>query len=181
MSGIHGAVEFAGKHPVGTAVGVFAVGALLLLMFRGGGSAPASDGGMSAFYAAQAASNASGNQLAAVQEQGKAATAIAQIGANRDMHLGDTAAATSIAVNTVQAQTDVQLAGINASVLSQAELTRQQAQKQQFFLSVGIQQLLGQSMPFLIDLMRHGGTGADAAASVWQTQVAGGTAYSSAH
>ncbi len=151
MSGLHGAVEWAGKHPVPTAIGVFAVGAVLLLMLRGGGGGAAPDNGMGAFYAAQAASAASGNQLAAVQAQGKAATAIAQIGADRDTHLGDTAAATSIAVNTVQAQTDLGLAGINAGVLNNAELTRQQAQRQQFFLSVGQQQIEGQLAPYLLN------------------------------
>lgn len=177
MSGFHGVVEFAGKHPVGTAVGVFAVGAVILLLMKGG-SAPASDGGMSAFYAAQAASAASGNQLAAVQEQGKAATAIAQIAAGRDVHLADTASATTIAVNTVQAQTDVSLAGINASVLNSAELTRQQAQKQQFFLGVGIQQLFGQSMPYLLQNFAQGGDSAAAALAAWQSSIAGGTQYS---
>lgn len=181
MSGFHGAVEWAGKHPVPTALGVFAVGAVLLLMMRGGGSAPASDGGMSAFYAAQAASNASGNQLAAVQEQGKAATAIAQIAAGRDIHIADTASATNIAVNTVQAQTDVQLAGINAGVLSQAELTRQQAQRQQFFLSTGIQQIFGQAMPYFLQQFSQGGDSAAAALAAWQSSVAGGIQYSAAH
>jgi len=179
MAGFHGAVEWAGKHPVPTALGVFAVGAVLLLMFRGGRTAPASDGGMSAFYAAQAASAASGNQLAAVQEQGKAATAIAQIAAGRDTHIADTAAATNIAVNTVQAQTDVQLAGINAGVLNSAELTRQQAQKQQFFLSVGQQQIEGQAFPYF--LQQLGTNGGSAALAAWQSLIAGGSQYDPAH
>lgn len=174
-------------------VGVFAIGAILLLMMRGGGSS--GDNGMSAFYAAQAASAASGNQLAAVQEQGKAATAIAQIAANRDVDLsqsqiqlaqitGQTSANLAeiggkytVQANTIAAQRDVDLANINAAILNQAEITRQQAQKQQFFLGVGQQQLQTAALPFLLQRLQSGND----AVSFWQAQVAGATSYNAAH
>lgn len=179
MSGIKGAVEWAGHHPVPVALGVFAVGAVLLLVFRGNSGG---DNGMGAFYAAQAAQAASGNALMTTQAQVKGATAIAQIAADRDVHLADTGAATSLAINTVQAQTDVNLANINASVLSQAELTRQQAQKQQFFLGVGIQQLLGQSLPYLLQDFASGDpTRTQGAVAAWQAALQGGTNYSASH
>jgi len=115
MSGFNGAVKWAGDHPVMVAVGVFGIGAIILLMMQpkssGGG-----DNGMGAFYAAQSAQAASGNSLMAIQEQSKAAVALGGIAADRDKHIADTASATNIAVNTVQAQTDVNLAQINADL-----------------------------------------------------------------
>jgi len=180
MSAIKGAVHWAGEHPVTTAVGVFAVGAVILLILKPG-AAPAGDNGMSAFYAAQAAQSASGNSLMAIQAQGKAATAIAQISADRDTHIADTASAANIAINTVQAQTDLGLAGINADVLNNAELTRQQAQKQQFFLATGQQQIEGQALPYFLQQISGGGASANAAVAAWQALIAGGGNYSPAH
>jgi len=78
MSGISGAISYAGKHPVTVAVGVFAVGAVLLLLLRGNGGGQTSDGGMNAFYAAQAAQASSGNALLAAQKQVMGAIAINQ-------------------------------------------------------------------------------------------------------
>jgi CCR4-NOT transcriptional regulation complex NOT5 subunit len=180
MSAIKGAVHWAGEHPVTTGVGVFAIGAILLLMLRP--SSGGANNGMASFYAAQAAQAQSGNSLMAVQEQGKAATAIAQISANRDVHIADTAAATNAQINTVQAQTDVSLAGINAGVANAAEMTRQQAQRQQFFLGVGEQQLQGQATPFFLNNMASGNPASAAAAlAAWQALIQGGTHYSPAH
>lgn len=177
MSAIKGAVHWAGEHPVTVAVGVFAIGAVLLLMMKGGGSGAANNG-MSAFYAAQASQAASGNSLAAVQAQGKTATAIAQIAANRDT----TIAATGAQVATVQSQTDVQLAQLNADVLNNAELTRQQAQRQQFFLGVGEQQIEGQAFPYFLQDFSSGNPVSSAAAlTAWQSLIAGGTVYHPAH
>lgn len=198
MAGISSAVEWAGKHPVTVAVGVFALGAVFLLFMRGSSSGTG-DGGMSAFYAAQAAQAASGNQLMAVQAQGKTATAIAQIAADRDVQLADyatQAAATQVAggislaeiaaaasahAATVQSQTDIQLAQYNRDVLMASELTRQQAQKQQFYLNAGIQQIYGQTSPYLLQLIGQGGQQAAAAVEWIKAAIAGQTTYNAAH
>lgn len=78
--------EIAEKHPLGTGVAVFAGGLLLLYLlgYLGGGSSSSSSNtsGASAFYQAEAAQTASGNQLQAVQAQAKAAVAINQQNAN---------------------------------------------------------------------------------------------------
>lgn len=177
MSAIKGAVHWAGEHPVTVAVGVFAVGAILLLMMRKPSAAGANNG-MASFYAAQAAQASSGNSLMAVQSQGKTATAIAQIAADRDKAIANTGAA----VATVQSQTDVQLAQVNADVLNNAELTRQQAQRQQFFLGVGAQQIEGQAFPYFLQDFSSGNPVSSAAAlTAWQALIAGGANYHPAH
>lgn len=65
---------FISKHPLWIAGGVFIVG-LIFLMSRGGGGS--GDGGMAAFYAAQAASKTSGDNVMLAQIQANAQTAIA--------------------------------------------------------------------------------------------------------
>lgn len=177
MSAIKGAVHWAGEHPVTVAVGVFAIGAVILLMMKGSGGGAANNG-MSSFYAAQASQAASGNSLMAVQAQGKTATAIAQIAANRDTAIANTGAA----VATVQSQTDVNLAQIGADVANNAELTRQQAQRQQFFLGVGAQQIEGQAFPYFLQDFSSGNPVSSAAAlTAWQALIAGGANYHPAH
>lgn len=76
MAGISDAVSWAGKHPVTTAVGAFALGAVILLMMRGGGGGGSSGGNLSAFYAAQAAQAGADAQVRGVQAQTQAAVAI---------------------------------------------------------------------------------------------------------
>lgn len=193
MNVVSGAVHWAGEHPIPTAVGVFAVGAILLLVLRPA-TPTVADNGMSAFYAAQAVQATSGNQLMAVQNQDATALGVAQVAAARDVgmvtaqgatdtslasingasavqladitgsdalatvqnnnataiSLADAAGAFSVATNTVNAQTSVQLAQINADTAAAAELTRQQAQKQQFFLATGEQQIEGAIAPFIM-------------------------------
>jgi hypothetical protein len=65
---------FISKHPLWIAGGVFIVGLMFVLSRGGGGSG---DGGMSAFYAAQAASKTSGNQVMLAQIAANAQTSIA--------------------------------------------------------------------------------------------------------
>lgn len=169
MSAISGAVNWAGKHPVTVAVGVFALGAVLLLVLR----KPAASGnnGMSAFYAAQAAQAASGNSLMAVQNQVKGATAIAQIQADQNVQIA-----------TIGGQTSTNLAGINASVANAAELTRQEAQRQQFFLGVGQQQIEGAAFPYFLQDIASGNPNAGAGAlAAWLALIQGGDQYHPAH
>ena len=177
MSAIKGAVHWAGEHPVTVAVGVFAIGAVILLMMKGSGGG-AADNGMSSFYAAQAAQASSGNSLMAVQSQGKTATAIAQIAADRDKAIATTGAG----VATVQSQTDLGIAQVNADVLNNAELTRQQAQRQQFFLGVGAQQIEGQAFPYFLQDFSTGNPNVSGPAlAAWQALIAGGANYHPAH
>lgn len=178
MSAIKGAVNWAGEHPVTVAVGVFAFGAIVLLMLSGRKGGVAANNGMGAFYAAQASQAASGNSLMAVQAQGKTATAIAQIAADRDKAIATTGAG----VATVQSQTDLGIAQVNADVLNNAELTRQQAQRQQFFLGVGAQQIEGQAFPYFLQDFSSGNPVSSAAAlTAWQALIAGGANYHPAH
>lgn len=146
MSGISGAVAWSGKHPVTLAVGVFAIGAVILLMMKGHGGDPAA-GGMGQFYAAQAAQAASGNSLMAVQANDKTAVALAGIAADRDKTLG---------LANLSTQQTLGLA---------ANDTAQQGQKQQFWLATGLQQIFGAQLPFLVGNIAAGGQpGADATA-----------------
>lgn len=199
MSAISGAVKWAGDHPVLIAVGVFAVGAVFLLMSR---PAPAGDSGIGAFYAAQAAQANSGNQLAGVQAQVAGATAIAKIASERDQAIAATSGATAanlatiqgksaadladiagkynVQVNTVQAQRDVTLAGYNRDISLAAELTRQQAQKQSFFLGVGQNQVQGASLPYLLQALQQGGAAGANARDVLIAQITGATRYNPA-
>lgn len=154
------AIDWAGQHPVTTAVGAFAVGAIILLMLKGGGGG--SNNGMAAFYAAQAAQAQSGNALMIAQDQDKTAVALAQ-----------TAAAYHAQVATVQSQTDLNLASINAGVANSQELTRQEAQKQQFFLATGIQQIYGAMMPYILNRPDL--------ASIVASSSAAGVTYQPAH
>lgn len=161
MSVFHGAVEWSGKHPVTLAVGVFAIGAVILLMMKGGGGSAAA-GGMGQFYAAQAAQAASGNSLMAVQANDKTAVALAGIAADRDKTLGlanlDTQKTLGLAVND----------------------TAQQGQKQQFWLAVGLQQILGVQLPYLQNAINGGGQpGADATAI--ELALANGGIHYAAH
>lgn len=71
-------LHWAAEHPVPVAVGVFAVGAVLLLLMGGKGG-QASDGGMSAFYAAQAAQTNAAAGLAATQSNNATALGIADL------------------------------------------------------------------------------------------------------
>lgn len=168
MAGIQGAVEWAGKHPVPVAMGVFAVGAIILLMMRPTSSG---DNGMSAFYAAQSAQAASGNSLMAVQDTNKTQVALADI-----------AGQYGVQVNTIRAQTDVSLAGINADVLNNQELTRQQAQRQQFFLGAGQQGIEAAAFPYFLRNFSSGDpVQAASALDAWKALAASATAYNPAH
>lgn len=157
MSVIKGAIHWAGEHPVVIAVGVFGIGALFLLT-RGGGGQPAA-ANLSSFYAAQAAQAQAGAVIQTTQIQADAAQGIAKISADRD---------TSIA-------------GIQAPILLAQNDTAQQAQKQQFFLDTGIQQIFGAQLPYLVANFAQGGTSALAAEAAIEAYIHGGTGYSAAH
>lgn len=180
MGMISKAVDWAGEHPITTAVGAFAIGAVLLIVLKGGGGGGAGSA-MSSFYAAQAAQAASGNTLAASQAQSAAAVSVAQIAAARDVTIAQTSGSTQTGLAQINGSTQVQLAQINAPLALAQETTNQQAQKQQFWLATGEQQLQGQAAPYLLqDLARGGNSGAGAAA-VWADFIGGGTAYHAAH
>jgi hypothetical protein len=200
MAGLSGAVKWAGDNPVIVAVGVFAVGAVFILM--NSKPAPAGNNGMAAFYAAQAASAQSGNQLAMVQAQVTGAQGIAKIQSERDQAIASTSGATALGLattqgksaaelaeiagkynvqtNTIQAQRDVNLANINRDVLLESERTRQMAQKQQFFLGVGQNQIQGASLPYLLSAIQQGGSGGANAMQVMLAQILGATKYNAA-
>lgn len=75
MSQISAAFKWASEHPVPTAVGVFAVGAILLLMTRNTSAGASGDAtSAAAYYAAEAQQGISGNQLAETQIVAQAAT-----------------------------------------------------------------------------------------------------------
>jgi hypothetical protein len=172
---LSGALNWAGKNPVLLAFGVFIVGAIVLIAMRK--PVQVVDSGMGAFYAAQAASTNSGNQLAAVQAQVAGATAIAGIAANRDATIADIGAKLNAEVNTVRAQTDIELARVNQAIVDTEHVTRQMIAKQQFFLATGQNQLQGQSLPYLIQLAAMGGAQSQAASDIMRAQIAGATKY----
>lgn len=99
MSGLSGAVQWAGAHPVPTAIGVFATGAILLLLLKGGSSGGSGDGGMSAFYAATASQAASSATTQQDQIQANAATAIAGIQGTTAQNIASTSANAQVATN----------------------------------------------------------------------------------
>jgi hypothetical protein len=191
MSAVTGAVHWAGEHPVTTAVGAFAIGAVVLLMMRGSGGG-GGDNGMGAFYAAQSAQSASGNSLAAVQAQSKAAVQIAQLASDRDVALATANGATNVqlaginkdatvAVAGLNMGRDVTIAGYGRDVALSQELTAQQGQRQQFWLATGQNQVQGQSLPWILETIKAGGPGADDAAALALAQIAGATTYHPAH
>ena len=142
-------VHWADEHPVIVGVAVFAIGGIVLLSLNKGGGA--SDGGMGAFYAAQAAQNASNNQVALAQVNNTGATAIAQIAANQNVAIANTGASVALAQNE----------------------TAQQGQKQQFFLDTGVQQIEGAALPYILqrpDL-----------ASIFESFNNHGTGYTASH
>lgn len=149
MAGISGALGWAAKNPVPVALGVFAIGAFVLLFMRK--PVVVQDSGMGAFYAAQAAGNASGNELAMIQAQVGGAVAAARIAAERDLGLADKAGSFSIQANTIKAQTDTTLAAFNRDVLLNQELTRQQGQRQQYWLGVKQEQILDKISPYIMN------------------------------
>lgn len=159
--------KWAGENPLLLGIGVFAIGAIILVLFRK--PVVVQDSGMGAFYAAQSASSASGNQLASVQAQVAGATAIAGISANRDVSLADVSARYSAQVNTVQAQTDITLAQLNKDVELSRETTKIQAQNKAYWQGVGQNALQGQALPYLLQGLLNPATSENAASvmNVW--------------
>lgn len=114
-------LHWAAEHPVPTAVGVFAVGALLLLVMgsgKGGGSQAGA--GMSSFYAAQAAQSANNASVATTQSNNTAALGIAKIQAD---------ASTAINANNNSAAVTVNQSNNNLSAYETYKQTRLETQK----------------------------------------------------
>lgn len=100
MADASSALHWAAKHPIPVAVGVFAVGAILLLMMGGhGSSSSSSSSDMSAFYAAQAAQAADGASVATTQSNNATALGIAQIQGNTSTANTASNNAASVAMN----------------------------------------------------------------------------------
>lgn len=135
-----GVFKWAAENPLMLGLGVFAVGAVFLLLFRK--PTVVQDSGMGAFYAAQASSANSGNQLAAVQAQVAGATALATIAAEYQTK-----------VATVGAQTDVKLAELNSGVLMGQQELQRQAQNKAYWQGVGQNALQGQALPYLLQAL----------------------------
>lgn len=91
-------LHWAAEHPVPVAVGVFAVGALILLMTAGKGGGSQAGAGMQGFYAAQAAQAADNATVATTQSNNTAALGIAKIQADAStaMNANNNSAAVSI-------------------------------------------------------------------------------------
>lgn len=102
---------FISKHPLWIAGGVFIVG-LMFVMSRGGGSS--GDGGMSAFYAAQAASKTSGDQVMLAQINANAQTAIAAGYFGSQEKINTLWANNQLSQTQINANTAVQLAPYQA-------------------------------------------------------------------
>jgi hypothetical protein len=110
MSVIHEGVEWAGEHPLGTAVIVVGAGLVILYIsgaFSGSSSASnstaansANSNAVSSFYAAEAAQTQSGNALQAVQIQANASTAQTQIAATAQTQQAALAAHQNILMNS---------------------------------------------------------------------------------
>lgn len=190
MSGaVSKAVNFAGEHPVMTALGVFAIGAVVLVVLRGSGGGGEGGSSMSAFYAASAASSSAGNQLAAVQAQVNGATAIAKIAADRDVALLSATGATqkelaelagkyNAQMATVKSQTDLVLADYSREVALAQEKTRIEAQNKAYWQGVGQNQIQGASLAYLLQAINSGNpTSAAAARDVMLAQIKGGSQY----
>lgn len=110
MSGFNGAVSWAGKHPITTAVGAFALGAVLLLMLKGGGGSAASSGGnASAFFAAQAQQAAIQGATAQTQAQSNAAVAINQANVTGSVQIASIGGATSEDLANINATSQLNL------------------------------------------------------------------------
>lgn len=194
MASFSSAVHWAGDHPVTTAVGAFATGAILLLMLRGHGGG---NNGMSAFYAAQAAQAASGNQLMAAQDANKTAVAVAGIAADRDKSLATISGGASVQLATINGTIAQSHDAAAVAINSANQTTIQQKQRQDYYLGkgalelqsqrdqqnfaiqVGQQQLEANAQPYLIDLMRQGGDQAALAAHYSDTLAS--SVYHAAH
>lgn len=136
-----GAIKWAGDNPLILAIGVFVIGGFVLLAMRK--PVVVQDSGMSAFYAAQAASNQSGNQLAAVQAQVAGQTQIAALATDYQSR-----------VNTVRAQTDVKLAELNQGVILGQQKLQIEAQNKAYWQGVGQNALQGQALPYLLSALQ---------------------------
>jgi hypothetical protein len=158
---MNGPLKWAIDNPIPLALGVFAVGAVLLLVLRK--PTVIQDSGMGAFYAAQSAGAQSGNELAKVQAQVAGATAIAGIAAKRDETLSDTAGRYSVQLATVGAQTSLELAGMNKEVELVRERTKIEAQNKAYWQGVGQNALQGQALPYLLQGLLNPSTSAGAA------------------
>lgn len=94
-------LHWAAEHPVPTAVGVFAVGALLLIVMgagKGGGGSQAG-AGMSSFYAAQAVQSANNASVATTQSNNSAAMGIAKIQADASTAINSNNNSTAVTLN----------------------------------------------------------------------------------
>jgi hypothetical protein len=138
---MNGVLKWAGDNPLILALGVFAVGVVVLLTLRK--PVVVQDNGMSAFYAAQGASNSTSNQLAAVQAQVAGATALATIAGEYNAK-----------ITTVRAQTDVELAKVNKDVALGSQELQRQAQNKAYYQGVGQNALQGQALPYLLQALQ---------------------------
>jgi len=129
---VHKALEWAGKHPVPTAIGVVVIGLVLLWLFgffKGGSSSSGSSGGSSdalgaAYYNAVGAQDASANSLMETQNTNAAAVAIAGIQgktatdiATQQASVANTSTAANQTVSLAQVAGNVTTAGYQAQVL----------------------------------------------------------------
>lgn len=92
-------LHWAAEHPVPVAIGVFAIGALVLLMTSGGGGGSQAGAGMSSFYAAQAAQSANNASVATTQSNNTAALGIAKIQADASTAINANNNSTALGIN----------------------------------------------------------------------------------
>ena len=119
-------LHWAAEHPVPVAVGVFALGAIVLLATSHGGGSQAG-AGMGAFYAAQAAQVQAGANLAARQSDNATALGIASLQAG--------VAKDKTAALVTMAKSDNDLAAYQT--YKQVRLQTQQSQEAQYLASTG--------------------------------------------
>jgi hypothetical protein len=107
-------LEFAKAHPVEVGIGVFGAGLLFILLTSHGSSGGTTDA--SAYYAAEAATAQSGNQLAAIQDQDTAQTAQTLITANAAQNIQTTWANADTTINSQNTQAQIATAPYAAEV-----------------------------------------------------------------
>jgi hypothetical protein len=112
----HKIEAWAREHPAMLGIGIFIVGAIIVYLFARGSSAPAPQQGqdLSAYYGAQAAAAQAGNAFQSQQVAAQAAVSQAQLAlqAVHERVAGD------IALGTIDSQTQLGVAGLQAGVMT---------------------------------------------------------------
>lgn len=140
-------LHWAAEHPVPVAVGVFAIGAVLLLVMGGSSGGSQAGAGMSAFYAAQAAQSQDNATVAVTQSNNNAALGVAQIQAT---------ASTAMNANNNSTAAQINQSNNNLSAYETYKQTRLNTQQSEFAYELAALGLNGSNYTDALANISHG-------------------------